>query len=232
MIESGSSSESEAGADLLESILGFGGAQSPSQRNGRVKRSSKKPTETFSSDQNKAAGAVIDRGAYNGLELELKGLPLRVDPQRCSDKDSDRLILQPHQKVLRLLVDGDPDANPADLLSAYIASLGDNLKPTDVLSDKKIQVKGAWYSVTREASRGEVLLGPRPADAQLLTPERHLGLIRFSRCDPPEEHCFQLDSFEEDKSWETGPSFARFHKLQHYGSDTKFNKPKKGKAGK
>lgn len=114
-----SSSVSDAGADMLESILGFGGGRAsapatpaPSQRNPRLKPSSKKLTDSLSSDQSKMEGAA-DSEVCNGLELELKGLPLRVDPQRCSEKDSDRLILQPHQKVLRLLIDGDPDANPA-----------------------------------------------------------------------------------------------------------------------
>lgn len=77
----------------------------------------------------------------------------------------------------------------AELLSVYLASLGSNpLQASTVLQDRYVQVGGMWYLVQRDASRGEILLGPTPSDIQLLTAERHLGQLRFSRCEEPENH--------------------------------------------
>lgn len=89
----------------------------------------------------------------------------------------------------------------AELLSAYISSLGaGNAGVGSVFSSSSssssaafdasphyIKAGDRWYSVQRGGPRGEVLLGPQPADTQLLTADRHLGQITFSRCEPPEE---------------------------------------------
>ncbi|CDJ59084.1 hypothetical protein, conserved, partial [Eimeria maxima] len=123
--DSGSSSESEAAADLLDAVLGtsnnsfknvkteapegVSGACSSPQRDRHKKKENKKEEDT--SEQ----GDTLLQ-PYKGLKLELKGLPLEVGPPSCSkstDQQGDLLRLQPHQKLLRLSVDGDPAADPA-----------------------------------------------------------------------------------------------------------------------
>lgn len=230
----GSSSESDTGADLLDTILTFG---KDSQSCSSAKVKTEKSTRGQSSQRKTSANVEppADKGDTvagskppQGLKLELKGLPLQVHPQAFNKGDGaeERLRLQPHQKLLRLFIDGDPNADPAALLSAYIASFGDIGQTGDLVAERKVQVEGIWYSVQRDACRGELLLGPDPSDTQLLTPERHLGHLRFIRCDPPGANQVQQEA-EEDTSWETGPSFARFHKVQHYGTNVK---PKKAKG--
>lgn len=66
-----------------------------------------------------------------------------------------------------------------------------------MLAERHVQVKGIWYSVQRDASRGELLLGTEPGDTQLLTPDRHLGHLRFSRCDAPQDRQAQQGAEEK-----------------------------------
>ncbi|KAL8275050.1 hypothetical protein Esti_001106 [Eimeria stiedai] len=186
--DAGSSSGSEAAADLVDSLL-VGRAQAF-----RLGASPKGPPEKA---QGRAAQSKVKReggpplpaegasvcGAPQGLKLELKGLPLEVSPRGAGGEEC--LVLQPHQKVLRLSVEGDPDADPAALLAAYLASFEGGAQPSELLTERFVQVEGAWYSVQREACRGELLLGPTPTDTQLLTPERHLGHLTFCRCEAP-----------------------------------------------
>ncbi|CDI74922.1 hypothetical protein, conserved [Eimeria praecox] len=142
--DSGSSSESEAAADLLESVLGIsdnpfkeekteapergpkGGPQSgASPKRDRNKKKKKESKKEQKEDEEEAHSLK----PYKGLKLELKGLPLEVGPACSSNSSSsnsssssssnsaaqtqDLLRLQPHQKVLRLSIDGDPTADPA-----------------------------------------------------------------------------------------------------------------------
>ncbi|KAL8455097.1 hypothetical protein Emag_001073 [Eimeria magna] len=222
--DAGSSSGSEAAADLVESLLGGGATASrrgpppkgpPEAAHRRGAPSKVKKEGGFPV----LAEAASMCNSFEGLKLELKGLPLEVSPR--DDGGEECLMLQPHQKVLRLSIEGDPDADP----TAYLASFESGEQPSDVLADRHIQFKGAWYTAQREACRGELLLGPTPTDTQLLTPERHLGYLTFSRCEAPQANGEQEET-EEDRTWETCPSFARFHKLQHYGANVKPKKPK------
>ncbi|KAL8448311.1 hypothetical protein Emed_003841 [Eimeria media] len=228
--DAGSSSGSEAAADLVDSLLGGGGPpasrrgappEGPREKAHKRGPQSKVKTEEGAPPVSSEAASVSEPA--QGLKLELKGLPLEVSPQ--GDGGAECLRLEPHQKILRLSVEGDPNADPTALLAAYLASFEGGVQPSEVLAEKHIHVKGAWYSVQREACRGELLLGPTPTDTQLLTPERHLGHLTFSRCEPPQANAKQ-ETTEEDRTWETGPSFARFHKLQHYGANVKPKKPK------
>ena len=143
--DSGSSSESEAAADLLDSVLGIGSgaSQGPSagapakapqgapqggprqpDRNKKTKKEVKKEKET----QEQEAPPLPP---YKGLKLELKGLPLEVGPPTSSSSSSSGtqqgeglLRLQPHQKLLRLSIDGDPTADPAgEFLSLHLMFL-------------------------------------------------------------------------------------------------------------
>ncbi|OEH73727.1 hypothetical protein cyc_00687 [Cyclospora cayetanensis] len=218
--DSGSSSESEGAADLLESILGVSGSSQGAvagrkkseascqrqQESGKVSAQKEASLETKCRHENKTERAASvqeephqpPQQPPQHLKLDLKGLPLQVGPRCANSHGVGPFVLQPHQKVLRLSIDGDPNADPAELLSAYIASLGDiqQQRTTAVTADKQIQVKGVWYAVQRDASRGELLLGAEPSDTQLLTPERHLGHLRFVRCEAPEENGVQGESEE------------------------------------
>lgn len=128
-----SSSESDAGADLLDSILGVSG---DSEYKVSVSTKARKSTHHQSSHRKSNAnkelptdqrfnedGEAACTTPPQGLKLELKGLPLRVGPRSCSKGCEDRLTLQPHQKVLRLSIDGDPTANPAGKYYAASANL-------------------------------------------------------------------------------------------------------------
>nr|AET50516.1 hypothetical protein [Eimeria tenella] len=250
--DSESSSESEAAAELLESVLGLGDSQKESMVHGSSdsgdhvscgtprtsiyegssKKEKKRKTAQCTSPRHTDREGYLHPEPHEGLKLELKGLPLQIGPPSSLSKHPEDIVrLQPHQRLLRLCIDGDPDADPAELLSVYLASLGSNpLQASTVLQDRYVQVGGMWYLVQRDASRGEILLGPTPSDIQLLTAERHLGQLRFSRCEEPENHLAEKAEEEEDTTWEARPSFARFHKIEQYGTNVKPKKPKSRRA--
>ncbi|CDJ48496.1 hypothetical protein, conserved [Eimeria brunetti] len=133
--DSGSSSESEAAAELLESVLGFGdfSAAAANEGGAPAAAANKKKNELKKEkqqQQQQEEQQQQQQQPYNGLKLEFKGLPLEVGPPLSSSSSSSSnnssssssssssnqeplLQLQQHQKVLRLIVDGDPAADPA-----------------------------------------------------------------------------------------------------------------------
>ncbi|KAL8433061.1 hypothetical protein Efla_006260 [Eimeria flavescens] len=241
LADADSSSESEAAAELLESMLGprdaggEGPSAGPSPGEVKAEKSRRRASAARRQQQTETAadagGPSAGGPPPQGLALELKGLPLQIHPGCCQSADSasDCMRLQPHQKLLRLSVEGDPTADPAALLSAYLAALKDEgLRgaPQGALHVQYVQVEDAWYSVRRDTCRGELLLGQQPADTQLLTTERHLGQLTFARCEPPQAERNEQPEAEEDKAWETAPSFGRFHKIDHYGANVRPKKPK------
>ncbi|KAL8433911.1 hypothetical protein ACSSS7_003516 [Eimeria intestinalis] len=114
-----SSSGSEAAADLVDSLLG-GGVPGSWREGGASPRPSEKARRRAAPSKVKTEGGppsffpeasspLCDR-APEGLRLELKGLPLEVCPH--GDGGEECLKLEPHQKLLRLSIEGDPDADP------------------------------------------------------------------------------------------------------------------------
>lgn len=112
----GISSESEGAADLLDSILGHGNALEEDSVAGTPKPKKAVQRQSAQKKPSAAAAATDEAAAPEGpprgpqpLKLELKGLPLQVAPGSNAEE---RVLLQPHQKLMRLSIDGDPSADP------------------------------------------------------------------------------------------------------------------------
>lgn len=132
--DSESSSESEAAAELLESVLGLGDSQKESMvhgssdsgdhvscgtprtsiHEGSSKKEKKRKTAQCTSPRHTDREGYLHPEPHEGLKLELKGLPLQIGPPSSLSKHPEDIVrLQPHQRLLRLCIDGDPDADPA-----------------------------------------------------------------------------------------------------------------------